>query len=131
MIGGIVLTHGKISSALIEASESIMGEVDNVLALSTTNLSLDEINSNLKKIIASHDWQDGILIMVSLMGGSCWNSAIKLIQQVPKVEVVSGVNLTMLISFLSKRNNFPLEDLAEIIKKDGIRGIDKYTGNSI
>jgi len=127
MIGGIVLTHGKIGVALIGAAESIFGEIDNIHALSTTNLSLIDINTKLKKIISSQSWEHGTIIMVSLMGGSCWNSGVGLARQLPKVEVVSGVNLTMLISFLSKRERYPLPELAEIIKKDGIRGIERLT----
>jgi len=125
MIGGIVLTHGKIASALIQAAESIMGDVNNIYDLSTANLSLNDINVSLKQTIASQSWENGTLIMVSLMGGSCWNAAVGIARQQPKIEVVSGVNLAMLISFLSKRDHFSLPELAEIIKKDGIRGIDR------
>lgn len=128
MVGGIVLTHGNIGTALIQASESILGEVDNILGLSTMNLSLTDITAKLKQIISSQQWEDGTLIMVSLMGGSCWNAAVGLVRKLPKIEVVSGVNLTMLISFLSKRNYFSLSELAEIIKKDGIRGIERHPG---
>lgn len=126
MIGGIVLTHGEIGAALIEAAKMILGEVDNVYSVSTTNLSLIDINTRLKQIISSENWGDGTIIMVSLLGGSCWNSAVGLTRQRPKVEVVSGVNLTMLISFLSKRERFSLPELAVVIKDDGIRGIDRF-----
>ena len=127
MIGGIVLTHGEIGSALIGATESILGQVNNIHAISTTELSLQDINTRLKQIIATQNWQNGTIVMVSLMGGSCWNSALFLARQLPKIEVVSGVNLTMLISFLSKRDRYSLSKLAEIIREDGIRGIERFT----
>jgi len=127
MIGGIVLTHGDIGDALIEAAKSILGEVDDIYAQSTTNLSLFDINKNLRKIISSQSWDDGTMIMVSLMGGSCWNSGVGLARQLPKTEVVSGANLIMLISFLSKRNRYSLPALAKIIKEDSIRGIERYS----
>lgn len=127
MIGGIVLTHGQIGAALIEATASILGEVDNIYALSTANLSFLDINNQLKKIITSHNWEGGAIVMVSLMGGSCWNSAVALARHLPKIEIVSGVNLTMLISYLSKRDRYSLSELAEIVSEDGIRGIAKFT----
>ena len=127
MIGGLVLTHGKIAEALIEATESILGEVDNIHAVSTTNLSLIDINKRLRQIISSQNWEDGTMIMVSLMGGSCWNSGVALARQWQKIEVVSGANLIMLISFLSKRDRYLLPELAKIIKQDSIRGIERYT----
>jgi mannose/fructose-specific phosphotransferase system component IIA len=129
MIGGIVLTHGQIGSALIGATASILGQVDNIHAISTSELSLQDINAKLKQIIAMQNWTNGTIVMVSLRGGSCWNSALFLAQQLPKIEVVSGVNLTMLISFLSKRDRYSLSKLAEIIKEDGIRGIERFTIN--
>jgi PTS system mannose-specific IIA component len=127
MIGGIVLTHGRIGEALIDASASILGETDNIYALSTANLSFFDINRQLKEIITTQNWEGGAIVMVSLMGGSCWNSAVALARQLPKIEIVAGVNLTMLISFLSKRNRYPLSELAEIVREDGIRGIAKFT----
>lgn len=125
MIGGIILTHGVIGTALVDAAKSILGEVEHIRDLSTTGRSLDSINSNLKKTIASQNWGNGTIIMVSLMGGSCWNAGVALARQQQNIEVVSGVNLIMLISFLSKRNRYSLTELAEIIKQDGIRGITR------
>lgn len=127
MIGGIVLTHGNIGHALIEAAESILGKIDNIHVLSTTNLSLIDINTKLREIISSQNWKDGIIIMVSLMGGSCWNAGVVLARDLAKTEVVAGVNLIMLISFLSKRGRYSLPELAEIVKEDSIRGIERYT----
>jgi len=127
MIGGIVLTHGRIGEALIDATASILGAIDNIQALSTANLSSLDINKQLKKIIMTQNWEGGAIVMVSLMGGSCWNSAVTLARQLPKIEIVSGVNLTMLISFFSKRDRYSLAELAQIVREDGIRGIAKFT----
>ena len=126
MIGGIVITHGDIGSALIHAAETILGEADNIYGLSTKSLSLIDINTMLKDRILAQNWEDGTIIMVSLLGGSCWNSAVGITKQFSKIEVVSGVNLTMVISFLSKRNQFSLPKLVDVIKEDGIRGINKF-----
>jgi len=129
MIGGIILTHGDIGTALIQASESILGEVDNIYGLSTKKFSLVDITNMLKKTIYAQNWENGTIIMVSLIGGSCWNAAVALAKQLSQIEVVSGVNLTMVISFLSKRDRYSLLGLADIIKEDGIRGINRLTVN--
>ena len=127
MIGGSVVTHGQIGAALIDAAESILGEVDNISALSTAYLSFLDINAKLKQAVAMQNWESGTIVMVSLMGGSCWNSALALARELPKIEVVSGVNLTMLISFLSKRDRFSISELAAIVRDDGVRGINRFT----
>lgn len=126
MIGGIVLTHGQIGAALIDAAASILGELDNIAALSTANLSFFDINAQLHQVIARQHWEGGTIVMVSLKGGSCWNSALALARELPKIEVISGANLTMLISFLSKRDRFSVSELAAIVKEDSIRGIDRF-----
>lgn len=126
MIGAIILTHGNIGEALLEAASSILGEVDNAYALSTATLSMQRLNEELKQIVVERNWSGGTIIMVSLMGGSCWNSAVAVARQLPHVEVVSGVNLAMLISFFAKRDRYNISELAEIIKEDGIRGITKF-----
>lgn len=125
MIGGIVLTHGHIGTALINAAESILGEIDNIHALSTRGLSLLDINTKLKQIVSTENWEGGTIIMASLMGGTCWNSGVGLARHLPNIEVISGVNLTMLISFLSKRDQYSLSELTEMIRKDAIRGIER------
>ncbi len=127
MIGGIVLTHGHIGTSLINAAESILGEIDNIHALSTKGLSLQDINTKLRQIVSTENWADGTIIMASLMGGTCWNSGVGLARQLPHIEVISGINLTMLISFLSKRDQYSVSDLIQIIQKDAIRGIERLT----
>lgn len=126
MIGGIILTHGTIGEALLEAASSILGEVNDAYALSTATLSMQRLNIELKQILSERQWSGGAIIMVSLMGGSCWNSAVAVARQLPRIEVVSGVNLSMLLSFFTKRDHYEISELAEIIKEDGIRGICKF-----
>lgn len=131
MIGGIILTHGQIAASLLDAAKRILGEVDNLYDFSVGNLSLEAIISSLEAIIVSENWTDGVVIMVSLRGGSCWNSAIHLARKLPQIEVLSGVNLTMLISFLSKRNRLPLQQLAKTVKEDTIKAIDQFSSINV
>ncbi|OQX95485.1 hypothetical protein B6I21_05200 [candidate division KSB1 bacterium 4572_119] len=125
MIGGIVVTHGPIASAAIEAAETILGETKNIHPVTTTNSSLKSVIQELEDIISRNNRDQGLIIMVSLKGGTCWNSAVSVARQHKNVEVVSGVNLPMIISFLTKRDVLPLGELAETIRNNGIRGIDR------
>ncbi|NOZ61937.1 MAG: PTS sugar transporter subunit IIA [Calditrichaeota bacterium] len=125
MIGGIIVTHGPMAQPLIAAAETILGKADNIRALSTTPFSLKEIVSEVEKIIEKEAWDDGVLVMASLRGGSCWNAAVLIANKKSNVQVVSGVNLPMVISFLSKRNSLSLSELAETVYHDGVRGIAK------
>ena len=120
----ILLTHGPIGEALIEAVRGIMGLDDGLHALTVTNMSIAEIASRLRALISGPDErQDGVLIMASLRGGSCWNVAVSIASDYKHVGVLSGVNLSMVLSFITKRESLSLEDLAAEVQHDGARGI--------
>ena len=126
MIGGIILTHGPIAQALIKAAEEILGSINYLYGFSTTNLALEMIYEKIDEIFTEDDWPAESLILVSLKGGSCWNAAVTMKKKYQHVEVVSGVNLNMILSFLTKRKDQQLQELATLVKEDGLRGIDKY-----
>ena len=125
MIGAIILTHGLIASATLEAAETIMGKTDNIYTLSTTGFSLKGLADKLVEIISASKWEHGVVIMVSLKGGTCWNAAVIAARKLSDVEVMSGVNLTMLVSFIAKRNRFGLSELTDAIYNDAKKGIDR------
>jgi len=125
MIGGIVLTHGPIAPAIIEAAGAVVGDAEKIYSLSTSGFSLRSIVEKLETLIISEKMDQGVIIMTSLKGGSCWNSAVAVSKKYSYVRVVSGVNLNMFISFMTKREQFELTELADIIIVDAIRGIDQ------
>ena len=120
----ILLTHGPIGEALIEAVRGIMGFDEGLHALAVTDMSITEIASRLSALVSGPDeLQDGVLIMASLRGGSCWNVAVSIASDYKHVRVLSGVNLPMVLSFITKRESLPLEALAAEVQHDGARGI--------
>ncbi len=127
MVAGILVTHGPVADALIQAAAGILGPLEHVSGLSVTGLSLTAIQSRLRSLVQGYVERDGVLIMASLRGGSCWNAAARVAHDLPNVRVVSGVNLPMLLSFVMKRNQLSLPELAETIANDGVRGITLLT----
>jgi mannose/fructose-specific phosphotransferase system component IIA len=120
----ILLTHGPIGEALIEAVRGIMGLDEGLHALVVNNMSVAEISARLLSLInAPEEQQDGLLIMASLKGGSCWNVAVAMAKDHNHVRVLSGVNLSMVLSFITKRDLLTLDDLANTVVRDGLRGI--------
>ena len=121
----IVITHGPIGDALITAAEGIIGKQPGLFALSVTEMSASEIRLRLEALVNGPDEKDGVYILASLRGGSCWNVAAEVAKGKPHVVVISGANLSMLLSFITKRDALPFHELADTIKRDGIRGIEK------
>jgi len=130
MKNAILITHGPIGDAIIEAVRGIMGVDEGLHALSVTGMSLDEISARLSSLVNAPENQDeGIIVMASLKGGSCWNVSAAVAGRNSNVRVVSGVNLPMVLSFMSKRDSLSLDDLAETLEKDGQRGVAKFETN--
>jgi mannose PTS system EIIA component len=126
VVGGIIITHGPLAQALIQAAEEILGKSDHITGFSITNLSMVDMINRISNIISTDSWPDETLILVCLKGGSCWNAALTTKKKYDKkIAVISGVNLNMLLSFLTKRDSAKLTDLTTLVMQDGVKGIDK------
>ncbi|MBN1466624.1 hypothetical protein JXA02_12765 [candidate division KSB1 bacterium] len=121
---GVVIAHGPLGAAFIDAAASIMGKTEGLHSLSVTDMSIQEIESRLQAIVNEpHDDVDAIIIMACLRGGSSWNVSAAVTKGLDHVRLVSGVNLAMLLTFLLKRSSLSLDELAEEMKKDAVKGI--------
>ena len=129
MVGCIIVTHGYLADALKDAACSILGKLEGVYTMTVSTLPAPEIYNQMKRIVDEGS-SDKFLVLASLKGGSCWNAGLKLARENSNVQVVSGVNLAMIISILNKRETVPFAELAATAYKDGIRGIDVYPQQS-
>lgn len=119
MIKGIIVGHQEIGSVIHRAIECISGACENLFYFTNDGLSTGELSAEI--VEACGDCGDGVIIFVDMYGGSCWRAA--KMAALPKYNIISGLNLPMLLSFINKRESYPLKELAKIIENDGIRGI--------
>lgn len=127
MINGILVTHGHIGEAIIEAVKGIIGTGEGLYSLNVMNMSVEEIHHRILALVnAPEEKDEGVIIMASLKGGSCWNVSAAIARMHHNVRLVSGVNLPMVLSFVTKRSVLPLTELAAQIKKDGEQGISSF-----
>ncbi len=126
MVTCVLVTHGPVADALSKAAQSVMGGIAGVHALSVSPLSMESIVQKLEVLASSPEAREGMLIMATLRGGSCWNAACKVARRHRHVRVLSGVNLPMLLSFLTKRDRLPFAELVETVCRDGARGITVF-----
>jgi PTS system mannose-specific IIA component len=119
-ISGIVVTHSGIGQELLKAAESIVGPQENLTALSSKDVGFDSLCRQIHDAIPPD--RDAI-IMVDYFGGSAHIAARALRKLKRQTTVVSGVNLPMLLSFVTKREQFSYPELVEVIRTDAIRGI--------
>ncbi len=127
MILLIILAHDKLGEALSQTAEKILGEQKGVLYLSSGNLGPVVLYKEVKSFITRHSTsQCGIIIAVDLKGGNTWNIACKIAHESDNIEVISGINLGMLLSFFTKRQNFSVKEMADLLIEDGHRNIERF-----
>lgn len=125
MVACLVLSHGKIAEVFLDAARQITGEGDHLFSLNCNCFTPKSLYEEITHLIESENLKDGLFILVSLRGGSCWNTAAKVVREYKKVELISGLNLSIVLSFISKRKSFGFEELAEVLLNDGMRGITR------
>ena len=126
MVGCLILSHGQIAQAFVDACKKISGDADNLYTLKCDGLAPKALLEKIENLIETEDLKDGLFILVSLRGGSYWNAAARLAQKYDKIEIISGLNLSQVLSFITKKNKYSFEKLAEVLYQDGLRGITRF-----
>ncbi|TYB33315.1 MAG: PTS sugar transporter subunit IIA [Flexistipes sinusarabici] len=104
MVGVILLTHGSLGIELLKTSEMIIGKQDKVDFLSVqSGASLGDLAGDLDKLINKYK-DGGVLILTDMFGGSPSNIAMAYLEK-NKVDIITGVNLPMLIKTFSMRKD--------------------------
>ena len=112
MIGIIILTHGNLALELKSAMEHILGIQKNIEIISIKpDDDLEIKKSALEESIKKVDEENGVIILTDMFGGTPSNLAISLLK-IGKVEIISGVNLPMLIKLVGLRDSNDLQKVA-------------------
>ncbi|BBO66532.1 PTS sugar transporter [Desulfosarcina alkanivorans] len=124
MIGVLVVTHCRLGDALLEAADFILGERPE--AMIAVSIDLNENADKLRKKIADSMKQlksdDGVLILTDMFGGTPSNLSYSFLEE-GRIEVISGVNLPILIRAASARKNQSLSELAANLEAFGKKSI--------
>lgn len=124
MIPIILVTHGPVGKALIEASEMIVGRSEGLYAICLgQNDDVAELNQKLEAVIVSAKDGDGALVLVDLKGGSPYNAVSSCLGKFKDVECITGLNLCMLLTALESRDENNLETTIEECIAAGKAGI--------
>jgi len=124
MIGIVIVTHSQLGDALIEATEFIIGEKPD--ALVSISIDLKESAEVLRKKIAEGikkvRSEEGILILTDMFGGTPSNLSYSFLEE-GHIEVISGVNLPILIQAVNIREKMGLDILAVKLEEFGKKSI--------
>jgi PTS system mannose-specific IIA component len=125
MIPVLILTHGNLASELLTAAQTIDPSLsDQTAAMSLPwDVDSDEASRSLKKQIRDLDEGEGTLILTDMFGGTATNLALPFLEP-EKVEIVTGVNLPMLVKLGSLQGRpLSLDELAERLTVAGQKSI--------
>ena len=123
MIGGIIVSHGRLGEELLNALTIILGEAPNIEAISIG--WYDDVEDSKRKISTSLknvDQKSGVVIFTDMFGGTPSNLSFTF-QKDGHVEIITGVNLPMLIKFCSLQRSNNLKDVARKVVEQGKKNI--------
>lgn len=122
MTGLVLVTHAGLAGALLHTAELIVGRID---ACEKVEVDADERSEQIMARVVAAVGKvsaEGAVIMTDLFGGTPSNMAMAFLKD-DAVEVLTGVNLPMIIEFCSKRARLGVPDLAVELQRCGREGI--------
>ena len=124
MVGLVVASHGNLGVELLSSAQMIIGPVRNAKAVSINqDNSMEDIRDAIAAALAevSTDGK-GVIIVTDMFGGTPANVSMTFLEP-QSVEVLTGVNLPMLLKFFNSQENLALDELAAILKSYGQQSI--------
>ncbi len=128
MIGGVIITHGDLGATLLQVAEKIMGK-----KLSLPVISIDwkdgvsqisKKEQEIKTAIKRENRGKGVVVFTDIFGGTPTNLCVSLLKSMD-VEIITGINLPLLLKFLSERDKMPIQELTRALVKRGKESIGR------
>ena len=123
MIGLLVITHCQLAKELLEAAEFIVGAIE---AVEHVSIDASKDSKKLLEIIEKKmetlDQGQGVLVLTDMFGGTPSNLALSFLDR-DTVEVVTGINLPMVIALAHSREGHSLSEVANMAMTAGRRSI--------
>lgn len=122
-VAGVIVTHGQLASEFLAAAEIIVGAVPHIAAVSIGwHDDVEAARAEVERAIAHVSQGRGVLIMTDMFGGTPTNITSMFLSE-GEVEVVTGVNLPMVIKLASQTEQDSLADVARRVRDQGREGI--------
>ncbi|MBL8125419.1 MAG: PTS sugar transporter subunit IIA [Pyrinomonadaceae bacterium] len=118
-IGGVIVSHGQLANELLAAAETVVGDIGHIIAVSIgwhddVEMARDEVERAIRSVSKG----TGVIILTDMFGGTPTNIAAMFLSP-GDVEIVTGVNLPMVIKLASNTKDLDLIDLAKEIEDQG------------
>jgi PTS system mannose-specific IIA component len=123
MIGILIVTHKELAEALMGVYDLILGRQEGILALSLDpNAPPEASRLQIQRSLGQVNNGNGVIILTDMLGGTPSNLTLPFLQE-GKVEVITGVNLPMLMKLTQLRQYKDLREAALALQQSGQKGI--------
>ncbi len=124
MIGLVIVTHGHLADELVKAMEHVVGDQENVAAISIgPDDDMDHRRTDILHAITAVDAGKGVVLLTDMFGGTPSNLAISTMDRAD-TEVIAGVNLPMLVKLASVRGTCEMAEAIELAQEAGRKYIN-------
>src|ERR671916_1206397 len=114
-VGGVIVSHGQVANELLSAAETIIGPVKHITAVSIGwHDDVEAAKNEIRRAVERVSEGGGVLLMTDMFGGTPTNIA-SMFLNLGEVEVVTGVNLPMVIKLAGLQPGVPLEEVARSV----------------
>ncbi len=122
-IGGVIVSHGQLATELLAAAEAVVGDLNHIAAVSIgwhddVEAAKDEIERSIKSVGQG----SGVILLTDMFGGTPTNISAMFLKE-GEIEIVTGVNLPMVIKLASSSKEISLAEMAREIEDQGKQSI--------
>ena len=123
MIGYLIVSHYQLAEEFLRALQLIQGDLEHFRAIGLDPAAApEEMRSRIEKALHEVDTGDGVLILVDMFGGTPSNLCLSFLEE-GRVEVVTGLNLPMLVKAAGLKDGLTVHEVAEVAREYGRRNI--------
>jgi mannose PTS system EIIA component len=122
-VGGVIVSHGQVANELVTAAETVVGEMPHIAAVSIgwhddVDTAQEEIARAIRKVSSGA----GVLVLTDMFGGTPTNISAMFLKD-GEVEIVTGVNLPMVLKLASQNRQYTLAEMAAEVENQGKQAI--------
>ena len=122
-VGGVIVSHGQVANELLAAAENVVGELDHIVAVSIGwHDDVELAQAEIERAIAKVSQGNGVMVLTDMFGGTPTNISAMFLKE-GEVEMVTGVNLPMVIKLASHNRETTLADLSRAVEEQGKQAI--------
>lgn len=118
-IGAVIVSHGQVANELLAAAEAVVGDVDNIAAVSIGwHDDVEAAKAEIERAIEKVSQGVGVILLTDMFGGTPTNISAMFLRE-GEIEIISGVNLPMVVKVATIGKTAVLADFAKEVEEQG------------